>query len=133
YRIRAGSALSRYFELSAQDPPTLQTLRVQYLPPEYTGLPPSEAVSPSGEMGEIRALAHTRILVEAELDRALTRAELVLEGGEGEPRRLAAPPEGPHARWELELLPEMNGKGHFAFTDEEGFANRPLTYAIEVL
>lgn len=128
YRVRAGAALSRYFDVHAIDPPAVESLTVRYGYPDYTGL--SDAEAPT-ETGEIRAVAHTRIAVVAALSKAVGSATLLFDESEGAPAEALV--DGTRATWEFDLKPGMRGGWHLELADEEGFANRPATYPVEAL
>lgn len=127
YRIRAGSALSRYFDVEAIDPPAIDELRIRYDYPDYTSLETSEAVT---ETGEIRAVAHTKVRITATINKLAQTSKLILN----EATDLGAPGvDGASLTWETELLAGMNGNWHLEITDPNGFANDPVSYPLEVL
>lgn len=128
YRVRAGAALSRHFSVVAVEPPAVSALSVRYDYPDYTGLPDAESTS---ETGEIRAVARTRVTLAATLNKPVREARLFFNESEF----AAAEPEIEDARatWEFELKPGMRGSWHLELADEEGFANQPSSYPVEVL
>lgn len=128
YRVRAGAALSRHFSVVAVEPPAVSALSVRYDYPDYTGLPDAESTS---ETGEIRAVARTRVTLAATLNKPVREARLFFNESEF----AAAEPEieGGRATWEFELKPGMRGSWHLELADEEGFANQPSSYPVEVL
>lgn len=127
YRVRAGAALSRYFDVTAVEPPTITKLEVNYDYPEYTGLPDGGGETGTGE---IRAVAHTRVSVSATLNKPAWSAKLVLNETPS-----AAEPVIVENRvtWKFDLKPGMRGSWHLDLSDEEGFQNQPSSYPIEVL
>lgn len=127
YRVRAGAALSRYFDVTAVEPPSITKLEVNYDYPEYTGLPDSGGET---ETGEIRAVAHTRVSVSATLNKPAWSAKLALNETPS-----AAEPVIVENRvtWEFELKSGMRGSWHLDLSDEEGFQNQPSSYPLEVL
>jgi hypothetical protein len=127
YRVRAGAALSRYFDVTAVEPPTVTNLAVKYDFPEYTGLP--DAGGPT-ETGEIRAVAHTRVTVTATLNKPAWSAKLVVNETPSAAEPVIAENQ---ATWEFELKNGMRGSWHLDLADEEGFKNQPSSYPIEVL
>jgi len=127
YRVRAGAALSRYFDVTAVEPPTVTNLEVRYDYPEYTGLPDAGGTT---ETGEIRAVAHTRVIVTATLNKPAWSAKLVFNES---PSAVEPVIEENLATWEFELKNGMRGSWHLDLADEEGFTNQPSTYPIEVL
>lgn len=127
YRVRAGAALSRYFDVTAVEPPTVTKLEVKYDYPEYTGLPDAGGET---DTGEIRAVAHTRVSVTATLNKPAWSAKLFVNETPS-----AAEPAIAEDRvtWEFELRNGMRGSWHLDLSDEEGFKNRPSSYPIEAL
>lgn len=127
YRVRAGAALSRYFDVTAVEPPTVTNLAVNYDFPEYTGLPDAGGAT---ETGEIRAVAHTRVTVTATLNKPAWSAKLVVNETPSAAEPVIAENQ---ATWEFELKNGMRGSWHLDLADEEGFKNQPSSYPIEVL
>lgn len=127
YRVRAGSAVSEFFDVDAVDPPEVSALTIEYDYPDYTK---KETVSSKTETGEIRAVAHTRVSVSAELNRSPWTAKLFLN----ESREMGTPKiEDNLATWEFEIRSGMSGNWRIELADEEGFQNEPTNYPIEVL
>lgn len=127
YRIRAGSALSRYFIVEAIDPPAIDELKIRYDYPDYTSLETKETAT---ETGEVRAVAHTRVRITATVNKVAQTSKLILN----EATDLGAPEvNGNSLTWETELLAGMNGNWHLELTDLDGFANEPVSYPLEVL
>lgn len=127
YRVRAGAALSEYFDVTTVEPPSVAGLTVGYDFPEYTLMPDAESKS---ETGEIRAVAHTRVSVTAVLNRPVWTAKMILNESTG----VADPVvEGNKITWSLDLKPGMNGNWRLELADEEGFNNQPVSYPLEVL
>lgn len=127
YRVRAGAALSRYFDVTAVEPPTVTKLEVKYDYPEYTALPDAGGET---ETGEIRAVAHTRVSVTATLNKPAWSAKLVVNETPSAAEPVIAEN---RATWEFELKNGMRGSWHLDLADEEGFKNQPSSYPIEVL
>jgi hypothetical protein len=127
YRVRAGAALSRYFDITTVDPPAVTNLAVKYDFPEYTGLPDAGGAT---ETGEIRAVAHTRVTVTATLNKPAWSAKLVVNETPSAAEPVIAENQ---ATWEFELTSGMRGSWHLDLADEEGFKNQPSSYPIEVL
>jgi hypothetical protein len=127
YRVEAGDGVSDTFRITVIEPPALQRLRLHYDYPAYSRLP-SRSVE---DNGDIRALAGTRVSFELVANKALARAELVLDDS----LRLSAVIDGSDAtvaRVEWEVGPA--GQYHFALRDAKGVANRdPIRYAVQVL
>ena len=127
YRVRAGAALSQYYDVVTVDPPAIEKLTVAYDYPDYTGLP--DASSDSGT-GEIRAVTHTRVTVTATLNKAAWTSKMMLN----ETTEIADPVAVENrVTWNLELKPGMRGNWHLEIADEEGFKNEATNYPIDVL
>jgi hypothetical protein len=127
YRVRAGAALSQYYDVVTVDPPAIENLTVAYDYPDYTGLPDA---SSDTSTGEIRAVAHTRVAVTATLNKAAWTSKMMLN----EATEIKDPVvEGNKVTWNLELKSGMRGNWHLEIADEEGFKNEPTTYPVDVL
>ncbi|MDF1741570.1 MAG: hypothetical protein P1U86_20575 [Verrucomicrobiales bacterium] len=127
YRVRAGSAVSEFYDVDAVDPPIVEELRISYDYPEYTGL---EDVSAVSETGEIRAIAHTKVKVEATLNRPIWSSKLFIN--EDREVELTESAEN-QISWEMELKSGTNGSWRIELADEEGFTNEPASFPIEAL
>ncbi len=127
YRIRAGAALSKYFDVTTVEPPAVEELVIRYDYPEYTGLPDAEAI---GTSGEIRAVAHTKVSISAKLNKSAWDAKLVFNDTASAAEAVI---EGAQVSWQVELIPGLRGSWHLALKDEEGFINQPVSYPVEVL
>ena len=75
YFVTAGPVTSERFRIDVADVPQLKSLRLTLHPPGWTGMP-----SRSDTNGDVRALAGTRVEVEATTDPPLARGQLVLDG-----------------------------------------------------
>ena len=127
YRLRAGSALTRYYEVTTVVPPAIGQIEVEYDYPDYTNLETKTAVT---ETGEIRAVANTHVTLTTTPTKGIETARLVLNDGAdlGEPQLV----EG-NLQWQFDLKPGVNGHWKIELTDADGFTNQPLTYPLEVL
>jgi len=127
YRVRAGSAVSEWFDVVAVAPPSLEELRIGYDYPDYTGLDPVDKVSSNGE---IRAVAHTVVTVTARADQPLSGAKLSIDDTV-EPTSPALT--GDTATWRFPLVPGMDGTWRLTVAGDDGFTNEPEPYALQVL
>lgn len=127
YRVRAGAALSQYYDVVTVEPPVIESLTVRYDFPDYTGLSDEEAVTATGE---IRAVAHTRVSVTATLNKPSWTAKMLLNESTEVKDAVV---EDNRVKWDLELKAGMRGNWHLEIADEEGFTNSPASYPIEVL
>lgn len=127
YRVRAGAAVSEYFDVEAVPPPTVEQLSIRYDYPEYTGLESSESIS---ETGEIRALAHTSVTVTALVNKPVWTAKLL----HNENREIGEPvTNGNEISWTFPLTPGMNGTWQLDLADTDGFKNEGSAYPIQTL
>lgn len=127
YRVRAGSAVSEFFDVDAIDPPVVEELSISYDYPEYTALEDTSSVSATGE---IRAIAHTKVKVEATLNRPIWSSKMFIN----EEREVELTDSSEKKiSWEMELKSGINGSWRIELADEEGFTNEPVSFPIEVL
>lgn len=127
YRVRAGSAVSEFFDVETVDPPAIETLTIRYDYPEYTGLTDAEAVT---ETGEIRAVDHTRVTVIGKTNKPIWDAKMLLNDA----KEIETPKvEENTATWEFELASGMNGTWNLELGDEDGFSSTSNPFPIEVL
>ncbi|MDF1861516.1 MAG: hypothetical protein P1U87_14965 [Verrucomicrobiales bacterium] len=127
YRVRAGSALSRYFKVETVLPPSVDSLALRYDYPDYTGLATSVS---STQTGEIRAVNHTAVSVTATVNKPVQTSKLIINSA----TELPAPDvEGNQLTWYFEMKSGMNGSWHLELADVDGFSNAPVSYPLEVL
>lgn len=112
YRVEGGDDDSMpWTAVEVLDPPALETLSLELIPPDYTGWPPEEAGK------HVRALVGTRVKISAESTKPLESAVLCLEGGAKIDGRLSGPD---RRRVEAEFVVERSGAYWFRLTDVEG-------------
>jgi hypothetical protein len=107
YAATSGRARTKAFFVEVQRRPDITGLRVVYSFPPYTGLPPK---TDPDSLGDIAALAGTRIDVTATLSQPATSATLVYDQTENAGPEVTLDSENgvPVARWSAELTPGMN-------------------------
>lgn len=89
YAVRGGDYVTPFYTIGVPVPAELQTLRVTYEYPEYTGLP---ARTQEGSSGDLEALYGTRAELRFTLNRPADAAALLLEeAGGAEPDGAGAP------------------------------------------
>lgn len=127
YRVRAGSAVSRFFSVEAVPRPVVETLTLRYDFPAYTGW---EAVEAESDTGEIRALAHTEVTVRAAFNKAITVADFQILG-----LPVESTPEivGSEASWRFVLPPDTESRWRVAATDGDGFASETMDRSVTAL
>ena len=99
-------------------PPTLKSLAIRLVPPEYTGLP-AQVVAPG--LTQLRALEGTKLELEAVASKPL--AEAVLKVGDV-PSGAALVFDQSHTGFRAELTVNNNYSFWFDLKDTEGFRNR---------
>jgi hypothetical protein len=78
YRIRAGDALTRKYDLRARPRPHVVRFYKKYIYPEYAGLTEHSVTE---DTGEISGLEGSEVEIQIEPDQAVRTAELVVEQG----------------------------------------------------
>ncbi|MCX5675820.1 MAG: DUF4175 family protein [Planctomycetota bacterium] len=133
YRVHAGDALSRYFDVTVVPPPIVKRLEVRYDYPAYTQREP--LVEPDSQ-GEIKAVAGTLVTVSAVTNKPVQSAELQITGQavKGSPVQIAAGPDGPAVcTFQVKLTPRLRGRWALALKDEDGFSNTTGDRLIEAV
>lgn len=127
YRVRAGSALTQYYQVTTVAAPAIDQFKVDYDFPKYTNL---QSKSVTTDTGEIRAVAHTRVTLTATPNKRIDQSRLLIN----EKTDLGSPEmvDG-KLQWQFDLKGDMNGKWQINLTDTDGFSNQQLTYPLEVL
>jgi len=74
YRLAAGDALTRWYDIRVEVPPIIEIESIRYDYPAYTGLPPRTVA----RQGDIRALEGTRVTIHGRANRPMRRAEIDL-------------------------------------------------------
>ncbi len=127
YRVRAGSAVTEFYDVEAVPLPIVEELKIRYDYPEYTHKKPVQAVS---KTGEIRALANTQVTVTATVNKPVWSSKLLFNEHQeiGEPIS-----EGNVTTWTFPLKPRMNGTWQLDLSDSDGFKNAATSYPIQAL
>ncbi|MCF6314156.1 MAG: hypothetical protein L3J39_17035 [Verrucomicrobiales bacterium] len=129
YRINAGNAVSRYYQVDAVPLPEVEKLTLRYQYPPYTGLDPLEVESKNGD---ISAVEHTQVTVTAQLNKVITTATLSIND-----KILASEatinPIKPQVSWSFPLKPDTTGNWILLLKDRNDFENIPSTYAIHAV
>ncbi|MGA2799263.1 MAG: hypothetical protein ABSE63_16910 [Thermoguttaceae bacterium] len=116
YRVEGGDDRSMpWLPVEVVEPPAVESLSIRLIPPSYTGWPPEKAEN------NIRALAGTRLEIDAKAAKLLQSAVLCLEDGREFPGRLS--PDGLRIAFnDAGLVVEKSGSYWFRLTDREGLA-----------
>ena len=123
YAIAVGDDRSPEYEVRVIDPPAVKRLRLHYQYPAYSQLP--DRIEEEG--GDIQGLPGTRVSLEIEANKPLSKATLVLD----DTLSIAAQLDGTTARMAFQI--ERPGAYHIALVDRKGATNRdPIRYAIQV-
>ena len=133
YRVHAGDALSRYFDVTVVPPPIVKRLEVRYDYPAYTQREPR--VEPDSQ-GEIKAVAGTLVTVSAVTNKPVQSAELQITGQpvKGSPVQIATGPDGEAVcKFQVKLTPRLRGRWALALKDEDGFSNTTGDRLIEAV
>ena len=114
YRVEGGDDRSMpWLPVEVLQQPAIESLSIRLIPPPYTGWPPEKAEN------NIRALAGTRLEIEAKATKPLQSAALCLEDGREFPGRLSA--DGFDIAFsDPALAVEKSGSYWFRLTDREG-------------
>ena len=132
YRIHAGDALSRYYEVTVVQPPSVAGLYVRYEYPSYTRKAP--VVQREGD-GNIRALAGTTVTVVAKPNRIPASAELLINGSPapGISNMVLSGKDAPACTFRFQLAPELAGRWVVNLKDKHGFTGSSPERTIEVV
>ncbi len=143
YRIEAGDAVTRDFEVTAMEAPSIDVATVTYDYPDYTQ---DATVEQKGD-GQIRALEGTQVTIRARANRPIEKAYLEFDPQDDTPRvslnSLPMKVEGEDARTASVRFPlERNVAGtagkyrsyQIRFRTEDGVLNpHPVLYPIDVI
>ena len=125
YFVQAGSVESPEFVLTVVDRPVIRTFRVKLQPPRYSG---QREYVLDENIGDVSALAGTRVNVEATCNKDLASAALVFGSGDS----LSMNIEG--TRIGASFLLKKTDTYRFALRDVKGIANAdPITYSLKAL
>ena len=128
YRVHAGNALSRYFNVEVVPPPAVDELSIRYDFPEYTGLEPVEAVS---ENGEIVALENTKVTVIAKLNRPMKEVALMIGKNAQKLIEEEGRKQDPNIKkWQFILRRDQESDWSIQLKDDYGFESEPKYYQL---
>ena len=133
YRVHAGDALTRYYDVTVVPPPLVKRTDIEYRFPAYTG---KEPAIETGGTGDIRAVAGTTATVSATINKRVKKAELRINGQPApeQPIEVKASPEGaPVCQFAIKLAPRMRGRWALVLTDDYGFTKSSAEHMIESL
>ena len=133
YRIHAGEALSKYFDVTVVPPPVVKRFEVRYEYPAYTK---REARTEPDSAGEIKAVAGTIVTVSAVTNKPIKSAQLQISGqaAKKSPVEITTGPDGATVcKFQVNLAPRLKGRWTLNLTDEFGFSNSTGERLIEAL
>lgn len=141
YRVEAGDAVSREFQVEVLPAPTMVVERIEYDPPRYTGLPRSVVE----QRGDVRGLEGTKVTIHARASLPIKSATLEFDpttAGQGPPDPTRMAPmnvDGASARitFNLQLKPDRRTPWRESyqvrFVTPDGVASEsPILHTIEV-
>ena len=142
YRVRGGDGVSDIYSIAVVEPPAVQRLRLHYVYPRYSSLPPRI----DDEAGDVRGLAGTEVGLQIVATKPLSAAALVLSP---DSLRIPAVVSDNEAACTVVLtFPSTavksvvdststaigDGRYYVELTDRKGVGNRdPIRYAVRVL
>ena len=118
YRVKAGDALSRRYQITAVDRPKVADLAVAVTPPAYTGQP-KRVVEHSD--GDVEVMQGAQVAMTARLNKPVATATLKLPDGSERPMRLSADRRVARA----DVPTQRGGTYRLELADEHGLTNRP--------
>ncbi|MGI5870015.1 MAG: hypothetical protein ACOX9C_11300 [Kiritimatiellia bacterium] len=125
YRVACGSALTRFYSITAVPVPAYTNLVVTCEPPAYTGQ--GAQTNPEGVMA-VEAVAGSRIGIGIKTKRPLSSA-LILSDGERE----GVPAADGTVEWSFELSEETAGMWSIRLHDAHGFTNTPVFNPVRIV
>ena len=133
YRVHAGDALTRYYEVTVVPPPVVKRLDARYEYPAYTRRKPETQTDIAGDL---RAVAGTTVTVSAVMNKPVKSAELRLNGVPARKSevQITTTPEGETTcQFQIPLKPQMRSRWALAMSDEYGFTNTSAEHLVEAL
>jgi len=126
-RVRAGDARSAPIQVTVDPRPRIETLRVTYRPPAYTGRNPTVHDACDGHL---RGLPQTQATMEFTASKPLDTLRLTLNGTDPIPATAADDPRV----WTANLTLTRSGSYRIAFADTQGYkVEDPTIYTITLV
>ena len=129
YRVSAGYAESDRYQILVETRPALTNMLVYYKFPSYTKL---ESKVETNSSGNIRSIAGTVIILDAEPTKLLSNMTLRVGSSAPVKGAISGDPEAPHYRWTINLKTNMAGPYSLELVDSFGFAGDPISRNVEV-
>ncbi|NOX96702.1 MAG: hypothetical protein GXO98_01285 [Nitrospirae bacterium] len=126
YYLIAGDAKSPSYTIRVKERPGILNLKVSLKYPDYTGLPP---LVENNSNGNIKALKGTRVELEAKVDKAVEKAEIIYDGETPVPMLIKD-------KHTLKTTMEVSGNRiyNLHITDTDGYTNKDiLNYSLEAI
>jgi hypothetical protein len=124
YRVHAGNALSRFYQVTAVEPPRVEGISVKVEPPIYTGLAAS-TIEWKGE--EVVVPEYANVTFQAKLNRDAGEAKFLLAE---KPVPLEDPADAVTRSWIVSAVKGLKADWRIELKDAEGFGNDPTRGAI---
>jgi hypothetical protein len=125
YYVTAGKLTSPTYAVQAVDRPRVNSLRLEVLPPRYTGIEPTVI---DANDGAVTAPVGTEVRLRIESNRDLASASMVFSDGEDLPLEVR----GQSASVSFTI--DRNTSYHFSLSDKTGRTNpHPIEYAITAI
>ncbi|MBN1900505.1 hypothetical protein JW926_04175 [Candidatus Sumerlaeota bacterium] len=119
YRVKAGDAVSPWFQVQVKDKPSVEKFTIHYQYPEYTGLQNRTIESPSGD---IKAVAGSGVSLVIHSTKPIDTSKMILSDGSGIPFTIES---GNPLAASLSLVLEESKSYSVYMKDLEGYDNDP--------
>ena len=129
YRVRAGSAVTKYYQVKAVARPAVDSLKVSYEFPAYTQLPSLVIDDPAVP---IMAPPATQVTLRVAANKSVAHPILSL-GGEDLQGIEELVGEQVTYRWMFEMVPEMETVASLVLTDDYGFESESIDMEVRAI
>ena len=132
YRVHAGDAVSRFYDVQVIPPAVVERIDARYTYPAYTRRP---VETREDIPGDIKAVAGTRVAVTARLSKPVEQVALQINGRSvKKPVTLGTDADGATTcQFEVDLTPRLRGRWALAMKDAHDFASTSDTHRLEAL
>ena len=130
YRVRAGNALSEYYQVRVERRPEAERLKIAYEFPAYTGLSPKVE---EGTPGDLTAPAGSKLKLVAWFNKPLALAELFVDGRKTGNSAAGTLDDKPGKEWEFTMPRGLSGTWFMTLVDDMNMTNRRVEYKIQAI
>lgn len=130
YRVRAGNALSEYYQVRVERRPEVARLKIAYEFPAYTGLLP---MIEEGVPGDIVAPSGSKLKLLAMFNKPLAVAELLVDGRKVGNSAAGIVDGNPGKEWDLSIPRGLSGAWCLNLVDDMSTTNRRVDYRIQAI